>query len=102
MVQLSYLISLTFFMQRIKDEPRAFVVPIIDVIDDKTMEYYHGNGAYFQARGHSIIWETGFFFFNLLYYTYYRSAASPGTATSTGSTCRRTRTPGGRATPRRR
>ena len=27
----------------------AFVVPIIDVIDDKTMEYYHGNGNYFQV-----------------------------------------------------
>jgi hypothetical protein len=25
------------------------VVPIIDVIDDKTMEYYHGNGNYFQV-----------------------------------------------------
>ena len=36
-------------LQRIKEEPRAFVVPIIDVIDDKTMEYYHGNGAYFQV-----------------------------------------------------
>ena len=36
-------------LQRIKDEPTAFVVPIIDVIDDKTMEYYHGNGAYFQV-----------------------------------------------------
>ncbi len=25
------------------------MVPIIDVIDDKTMEYYHGNGNYFQV-----------------------------------------------------
>ena len=38
-------------LQRIKEEPRAFVVPIIDVIDDKTMEYYHGNGVYFQIGG---------------------------------------------------
>jgi polypeptide N-acetylgalactosaminyltransferase len=38
-------------LQRIKDEPRAFVVPIIDVIDDNTMEYYHGNGVYFQIGG---------------------------------------------------
>ena len=38
-------------LQRTKDEPRAFVVPIIDVIDDRTMEYYHGNGAYFQIGG---------------------------------------------------
>ena len=37
--------------QRIKEEPKAFVVPIIDVIDDKTMEYYHGNGNYFQIGG---------------------------------------------------
>jgi polypeptide N-acetylgalactosaminyltransferase len=38
-------------LQRIKEEPKAFVVPIIDVIDDKTMEYYHGNGIYFQIGG---------------------------------------------------
>ena len=38
-------------LHRIKEEPRAFVVPIIDVIDDKTMEYYHGNGVYFQIGG---------------------------------------------------
>jgi hypothetical protein len=38
-------------LQRIKEEPTAFVVPIIDVIDDKTMEYYHGNGIYFQIGG---------------------------------------------------
>ena len=25
------------------------MVPIIDVIDDKTLEYYHGNGNYFQV-----------------------------------------------------
>ena len=31
-------------LQRIKENPMAFVVPIIDVIDDKTLEYYHGNG----------------------------------------------------------
>jgi len=38
-------------LQRIKENPLAFVVPIIDVIDDKTMEYYHGNGNYFQVGG---------------------------------------------------
>lgn len=38
-------------LQRIKEEPKAFVTPIIDVIDDKTMEYYHGNGLYFQIGG---------------------------------------------------
>jgi len=38
-------------LQRIKENPLAFVVPIIDVIDDKTLEYYHGNGNYFQVGG---------------------------------------------------
>ena len=38
-------------LQRIKDERRSFAIPIIDVIDDKTMEYYHGNGVYFQIGG---------------------------------------------------
>jgi len=38
-------------LQRIKENPKAFVVPIIDVIDDKTLEYYHGNGNYFQVGG---------------------------------------------------
>ena len=38
-------------LQRIKDEPKSFVVPIIDVIDDKTMQYYNGNGNYFQIGG---------------------------------------------------
>ena len=38
-------------LQRIKEEPRSFVVPIIDVIDDKTMQYYNGNGVYFQIGG---------------------------------------------------
>lgn len=38
-------------LQRIKENPMAFVVPIIDVIDDKTLEYYHGNGNYFQVGG---------------------------------------------------
>ncbi len=38
-------------LHRIKHQPNAFVVPIIDVIDDKTMEYYHGNGVYFQVGG---------------------------------------------------
>lgn len=38
-------------LQRIKDEPKSFVVPIIDVIDDKSMQYYNGNGIYFQIGG---------------------------------------------------
>jgi len=38
-------------LARIKENPKAFVVPIIDVIDDKTLEYYHGNGNYFQVGG---------------------------------------------------
>ena len=38
-------------LQRIKDEPKSFVVPIIDVIDDKTLQYYNGNGIYFQIGG---------------------------------------------------
>ena len=38
-------------LARIQENPLAFVVPIIDVIDDKTLEYYHGNGNYFQVGG---------------------------------------------------
>ncbi|CAB4057046.1 GALNT [Lepeophtheirus salmonis] len=38
-------------VQRIKDNRKTFVVPVIDVIDDKTMEYYHSNGNYFQIGG---------------------------------------------------
>jgi len=38
-------------LARIHENPLAFVVPIIDVIDDKTLEYYHGNGNYFQVGG---------------------------------------------------
>merc|ERR1719232_1602165 len=38
-------------LARIHENPMAFVVPIIDVIDDKTLEYYHGNGNYFQIGG---------------------------------------------------
>jgi len=38
-------------LARIKENPLAFVVPIIDVIDDGTLEYYHGNGNYFQVGG---------------------------------------------------
>lgn len=36
-------------LQRIKESRSAVVVPIIDVIDDKTLEYYNGNGRYFQV-----------------------------------------------------
>merc|ERR1719232_156059 len=38
-------------LARIHENPMGFVVPIIDVIDDKTLEYYHGNGNYFQVGG---------------------------------------------------
>jgi len=38
-------------LARIKENNKAFVVPIIDVVDDKTLEYYHGNGNYFQVGG---------------------------------------------------
>ncbi|XP_045599382.1 polypeptide N-acetylgalactosaminyltransferase 1 isoform X1 [Procambarus clarkii] len=38
-------------LQRIKESRSAVLVPIIDVIDDKTLEYYHGNGRYFQVGG---------------------------------------------------
>ncbi|XP_071546365.1 polypeptide N-acetylgalactosaminyltransferase 1 isoform X3 [Panulirus ornatus] len=38
-------------LQRIKESRTAVLVPIIDVIDDKTLEYYHGNGRYFQVGG---------------------------------------------------
>ena len=34
---------------RIKESRSAVLVPIIDVIDDKTLEYYAGNGNYFQV-----------------------------------------------------
>ncbi|KAK8404121.1 hypothetical protein O3P69_000290 [Scylla paramamosain] len=38
-------------LQRIKESRSAVLVPIIDVIDDSTLEYYHGNGRYFQVGG---------------------------------------------------
>ncbi|XP_018020452.1 polypeptide N-acetylgalactosaminyltransferase 1 [Hyalella azteca] len=38
-------------LQRIKESRTAVLVPIIDVIDDKTLEYYAGNGRYFQVGG---------------------------------------------------
>merc|ERR1719367_2680052 len=38
-------------LARIKEDKNVFAVPIIDVIDDKTLEYYHGNGNYFQVGG---------------------------------------------------
>ncbi|XP_066977133.1 probable N-acetylgalactosaminyltransferase 9 isoform X2 [Macrobrachium rosenbergii] len=38
-------------LQRIKESRTAVLVPIIDVIDDKTLEYYNGNGRYFQVGG---------------------------------------------------
>lgn len=36
-------------LQRIKESRSAVLVPIIDVIDDTTLEYYNGNGRYFQV-----------------------------------------------------
>lgn len=33
-------------LARIKEDRKAVVCPIIDVIDDKTMEYYHGMFLY--------------------------------------------------------
>lgn len=44
-------------LQRIKESRSAVLVPIIDVIDDNTLEYYHGNGRYFQVRmGEGLEW----------------------------------------------
>ena len=69
---------------RIKENPKAFVVPIIDVIDDKTLEYYHGNGNYFQ------VWPNPNFKSQLVELeikkSYSRLAVSPGQATSPGLT----------------
>ena len=38
-------------LSRIQEDPKVFAVPIIDVIDDKTLEYYQSNGNYFQIGG---------------------------------------------------
>ncbi|XP_046388816.1 polypeptide N-acetylgalactosaminyltransferase 1 isoform X2 [Ischnura elegans] len=38
-------------LQRIKEYRRAVLVPIIDVIDDQTLEYFHSNGKFFQVGG---------------------------------------------------
>jgi len=35
-------------LHRIKEDKKAVLVPIIDVIDDKTLQYYHGNPESFQ------------------------------------------------------
>lgn len=45
-------------LQRIKDDKRAVLVPIIDVIDDKTLEYYHGSPESFQIG--SFTWSGHF------------------------------------------
>jgi polypeptide N-acetylgalactosaminyltransferase len=50
-------------LQRIKEDRRAVVCPIIDVIDDKTMEYYHGNGEFFQIGGFT--WSGHFTWINI-------------------------------------
>ena len=36
-------------LHRIKESRSAVLVPIIDVVDDTTLEYYNGNGRYFQV-----------------------------------------------------
>ena len=45
-------------LQCIKDDKRAVLVPIIDVIDDKTLEYYHGSPESFQIG--SFTWSGHF------------------------------------------
>ena len=50
-------------LQRIKEDRKAVVCPIIDVIDDKTLEYYHGNGAFFQIGGFT--WSGHFTWINI-------------------------------------
>ncbi|XP_021962988.1 polypeptide N-acetylgalactosaminyltransferase 13 [Folsomia candida] len=50
-------------LARIKEDRKAVVCPIIDVIDDKTMEYYHGNGEFFQIGGFT--WSGHFTWINI-------------------------------------
>ncbi|XP_043224989.1 polypeptide N-acetylgalactosaminyltransferase 1-like [Amphibalanus amphitrite] len=38
-------------LQRIKEDRTAVLTPIIDVIDDKTLQYYNSNGDFFQVGG---------------------------------------------------
>ncbi|XP_071454511.1 polypeptide N-acetylgalactosaminyltransferase 1 isoform X2 [Hetaerina americana] len=38
-------------LQRIKENKKAVLVPIIDVIDDRTLEYFNSNGKFFQVGG---------------------------------------------------
>lgn len=38
-------------LQRIKENRHTVLLPIIDVIDDKTMEFYQNSGTYFQVGG---------------------------------------------------
>ncbi|XP_037069452.1 polypeptide N-acetylgalactosaminyltransferase 1-like isoform X2 [Pollicipes pollicipes] len=38
-------------LQRIKEDHTAVLTPIIDVIDDKTLQYYNSNGEFFQVGG---------------------------------------------------
>lgn len=45
-------------LHRIKESRKAVLVPIIDVIDDKTLEYYHGNPETFQIG--SFTWSGHF------------------------------------------
>lgn len=45
-------------LHRIKQDRKAVLVPIIDVIDDKTLEYFHGNPESFQIG--SFTWSGHF------------------------------------------
>lgn len=48
---LGFVIRLEPLLQRIKEKRDAVLCPIIDVIDDKTLEYYATNLEYFQIGG---------------------------------------------------
>ena len=42
-------------LQRIKEDRTAVLTPIIDVIDDKTLQYYNSNGDFFQVRAAMLV-----------------------------------------------
>merc|ERR550519_378035 len=50
-------------LHRIKENRMAVVVPIIDGIDDKTLEYFHTNGTYYMVGGFS--WSGHFTWINV-------------------------------------
>ncbi|KAG8229526.1 hypothetical protein J437_LFUL004932 [Ladona fulva] len=45
------LIFLDSHCERLKESRKSVLVPIIDVIDDQTLEYFHSNGKFFQVGG---------------------------------------------------